>query len=269
MKLKDIRQLYTKMSEGEWNRLFKHAANHVEFETTIRYLKKYLPKKGRILDAGGGPGRYTIELAKLGYKLTLLDYTPALLDVAKEKIKEAGVSKNVEKILEGSITDLSMFEDNSFDAVICVGGPLSHVKKSEQKKAVSELVRVAKKGAPIFITVMGKIGVLFIAALFPKEIEDTKHIRDLYKKGDDVYFIEKGHYCHFFTPEELKKLFENKLNVVELIGVEGIVGVNEDRSNEVAKNKKAWKNWMEMHYATCTDPHVVALSQHIMMIGRK
>jgi len=43
-----------------------------------------------ILDAGGGPGRYTIDLAKLGYDVILLDLTPRLLRIAKRKIRREG-----------------------------------------------------------------------------------------------------------------------------------------------------------------------------------
>ena len=42
---------------------------------------------------GGGPGRYTIELAKLGYDVVLLDLTPKLLEIAKRKIKKRKSSK--------------------------------------------------------------------------------------------------------------------------------------------------------------------------------
>jgi 2-polyprenyl-3-methyl-5-hydroxy-6-metoxy-1,4-benzoquinol methylase len=42
----------------------------------MHFLEKHLPKKGLILDAGGGPGRYTIELARSGYDVVLLDLVP-------------------------------------------------------------------------------------------------------------------------------------------------------------------------------------------------
>jgi len=39
--------------------------------------------------------------------------------------------------------------------------------------------------------------------------------------------------------------------------------------NKLAKNKKAWKNWLEMHYKLCTHPIVVGISVHILLIGKK
>jgi len=60
----NIRDYYIQSVEYEWNRLIQDPYHRLEFDTTMYFLKKYLPKKGLILDAGGGPGRYTIELAK-------------------------------------------------------------------------------------------------------------------------------------------------------------------------------------------------------------
>jgi SAM-dependent methyltransferase len=38
---------------------------------TTHFLEICLPKEGLVLDAGGGPGRYTIDLAKRGYDVVL------------------------------------------------------------------------------------------------------------------------------------------------------------------------------------------------------
>jgi ubiquinone/menaquinone biosynthesis C-methylase UbiE len=159
--VKDIKEFYNKNILKEWRRLIKDPYHKLEFDTTTYFLKKYLPKKGLILDAGGGPGRYTIELAKKGYDVVLLDITPELLEFAKKQIKKEKVENRVKKIVEGSITDLSKFKNNTFDAVICLGDSLSHIRtKKERDKAISELIRVAKRGAPIFVSVIGRLGVL-------------------------------------------------------------------------------------------------------------
>ena len=102
-----VKKFYSEYGIKEWKRLVQDPYHRLEFETTMYFLKKYLPTKGLILDAGCGPGRYTIELAKLGYDVVLLDLTPELLDIAKKKIKKAKVQNRVKQILQGSITNLS------------------------------------------------------------------------------------------------------------------------------------------------------------------
>ena len=54
--------LYPKLVDLEWNRLIRDDFHHLEYNTTLRFLTEYLPKAGLILDAGGGPERYTIKL---------------------------------------------------------------------------------------------------------------------------------------------------------------------------------------------------------------
>jgi SAM-dependent methyltransferase len=68
---------------AEWERLYRNAWHRLEYDTTLYFLKKYLPSQGRVLDAGGGPGRYTIALAQLGYDMVLFDLTPKLLEIAR------------------------------------------------------------------------------------------------------------------------------------------------------------------------------------------
>jgi len=237
----------------------------------MKFLKKYLPKKAFILDAGGGPGRYSIELAKMGHDVVLLDLVPEHLNLAKEKIRKEKVQAKIKEVVEGSITDLSKFKDNSFDVVLCLGGPLSHISpESERQKAISELIRVAKKGALIFASVMSKYGVLLaIPKVCPQEVQYKKNSENLVFNGEDYMWRGKG-YCHFFTSFELESLFsQKKVKLIEKVGLEGL-NMDSETTNKFAKKyPKAWKNWLELHSQICTDPFVVESSGHMMIIVKK
>ena len=270
MTKKLVKKYYAGYVRKERNRLVKDSYHKLEFNTTLHFLKKYLPKKGLILDAGGGPGRYTIELAKQGYDVILLDITPENLEFAKRQIKKAKLQNKVKEVVEGSIVDLSKFSDNTFDAVICLGGPLSHVlDKKDRDKAISELIRVAKKGAPIFTSVMSRLSVLVSELkLFQYEIEHP-----LFRKIRDTGDYSGGYgftACHFFLPEELKESFAKRdVKILEMVGLEGIGSHFQEKINKLAKNKKRWKVWLETHYKTCTHPVVVGISEHILIICKK
>ncbi len=142
-------------------------------------------------------------LARLGYEVVLLDLTPKLLEIAREQIAKARVEKNVEEILQGSIEDLSMFNDEAFDAVVCLGGALSHVLIHKQReKATDELVRVAKACAPIFVSVIGKLAVCMntIVFLWPELESAPEEYRQYTTTGDwsgGMGFAP----THFYTPE--------------------------------------------------------------------
>jgi SAM-dependent methyltransferase len=264
-----VKGYYARFGMGEWRRLVKNPYLQLEFDTTMHFLKKYLPKEGSILDAGGGPGRYTIELARLGHDVVLLDLTRAMLKIAKRQIREAGVENRVKQILEGSITDLSMFHDGTFDAVVCLGGPLSHILKEKQRvKAASELLRVAKEDAPIFASVFGRLGVLR-GGLYYWSDEIPILMRRMRDRGDYL-----GGYgftaCHCFLSEELRDLFEELgADVIEMVGLEGLSSYHRRETNRLFKNKRAWRIWVETHLKTCTRPSVVDMSDHLMIVCRK
>lgn len=266
-----VKTYYSEQGLVEWKRLVRDAYHRLEFDTTLHYLKKYLPPSGHVLDAGGGPGRYTIELAKMGYDVSLLDFTPEFLEVARRKIRKAGVQKKVKNMVQGTICDLSQFGTETFDGVVCLGGPLSHVvNRSERDRAIDELVRVAKKGAPIFVSVMGRIA-LFVTELirFPHELE-LEFFPKLRDTGD--YYGGYGFApCHFYLPEDLKGEFEKrKVNVAEMVGLEGLASGHPREANRLLrKSPNAWKIWWQTHLKTCTTPASVGISEHFMIICRK
>jgi SAM-dependent methyltransferase len=114
--LSQVQQADDRDPELEWNHLDSSTQSPLEFLITTHALQRHLPplnQSRRILDAGGGPGRYTLFLANLGYRVTLLDLSPGLLELARQHIAESGLSvqRNVEAVA-GSITDLSQFPDN-------------------------------------------------------------------------------------------------------------------------------------------------------------
>jgi len=265
-----VKNYYTGYVRKEWRRLIKDAYHRLEFETTLHFLKKHFPKRGLILDAGGGPGRYTVTLANQGYDMILFDMTPANLVFAKRQIKRSGVEHRVKDVIEGTIVDLSRFADNTFDGVICLGGPLSHVVDQRKRdKAIRELVRVAKPGAPIAVSVMSRLSVLVIElTMFPEEVE-MPHYQKLLNTGD--YLGQYGFTaCHFFLPEEFRAAFDDKgVEVVAMVGLEGISSSHRKELNRIAKNEQQWKIWQATHLKTCTHPAVVGTSEHMLVMARK
>lgn len=272
MNEKLVKKYYSEQGIREWRRLVGDPYRRLEFDTTMHFIRKYLPKKkGLVLDAGGGPGRYTIEFGKLGFDVTLLDLSSEMLEIAKSHIERSPVKKRVRKIIQGSIDDLSIFENETFDAVACLGGPLSHVvDEVRREKGIDELIRVAKKGVPIFVSVIGRPALLVTQLVdFPEAIE-----LDIFEKSRDTGDYEGGYGfapCHFYLPEELKKSFQKRrIRVLEMVGLEGLASGHRKETNRLARrNPKAWNIWWETHLKTCTNLTSVGISEHFMAICKK
>lgn len=72
------------------------------------------PKSIRVLEIGTGPGFFAILLCELGYDVTAIDLTPAMLAEAR---KNAGALANQIKFMEMNAEEL-FFLDHSFDVIL-------------------------------------------------------------------------------------------------------------------------------------------------------
>lgn len=71
------------------------------------------------LDLGAGTGTTAVRLARLGMHVTLLDSSPAMLDIAKRTAQEAGVSDRVALQCGDAAQLTEMFPAASFDVILC------------------------------------------------------------------------------------------------------------------------------------------------------
>lgn len=256
---------------GEWHRLVKSAYNSLEFLVTMHYLRKHLPETGKILDAGGGPGRYTLELCRAGYDVVLLDIDPTYTAFAEEKIKlePKSVSSRLIASIVGDIRDLSRFNTNDFDAVLCLGGPLTHISdETERTRATSELVRVAKPGAIVCISVMGYLAMLRTVLSRVSEELITPQYWKLIKEGKGNNLVQDSLW-HFFRASELQQLAEScGLTTLEMVGCEGLSTGLFEATNTVAEDPTKWERWVELVLETATEPAIVDMAAHILYIGR-
>lgn len=96
------------------------------------------PEKGEnLLDVGCGTGYFSFHFHQLGLKVTGLDSSEDMLDVARSKIE----GKRGIEFISGEATNLPS-PDNSFDIVTLITS-LGFIK--EANKAVEEAFRVARK----------------------------------------------------------------------------------------------------------------------------
>ncbi|MFX1242627.1 MAG: class I SAM-dependent methyltransferase [Promethearchaeota archaeon] len=266
-----VKGWYSETAEYEWERLQQDPYHQIEFIVTVHFLEKFLPKNGLILDAGAGPGRYTLELAKRGYDLIILDLTPTMLEIAKKEITQAGLEKRVKGDFTSSIEDLSIFSNEMFDAVLCLGSPLGHIIDAKKReKSIREIIRVAKNQAPIFISVISLIGLLkTILIKFPNNIKHLQH----HWKDSNYILGETGKGfapTHFYLPEELVKDFENHdVEILEIAGLEGLSSHHNKETNEIYKDPDKWNKWIEVLIETCTHPSLIGSSEHFLLVCRK
>ena len=73
----------------------------------------------RALDLGCGTGANGLRLARLGFQVTLLDSSPAMLDIAKRAAQAAGIIEKIET-KQGDADQLpDFFHEKVFDVILC------------------------------------------------------------------------------------------------------------------------------------------------------
>lgn len=169
----------------EWKRL-EEPEGKLEFDIVMSLLNRHIPKGSRVLDLGGGPGRYTVELSNLGYKMSLADLSPHLIEIAKEKIACQGKKRNIESIEVCNALDLSKYQNDSFDALLLFG-PLYHLTSQDEiLTCLSEVARLLKPKGLLFAIFIpwlsGLTGVLERSFYSPDHV-NGKVLMNTFQKG--------------------------------------------------------------------------------------
>jgi S-adenosylmethionine-dependent methyltransferase len=71
------------------------------------------------LDLGCGTGANGLRLARLGFQVTLLDSSPAMLDIAKRAAQEAQIAEKIEAKHGDADQLVNLFQVGTFDVILC------------------------------------------------------------------------------------------------------------------------------------------------------
>ncbi|MBQ9069804.1 MAG: class I SAM-dependent methyltransferase [Clostridia bacterium] len=94
-------------------------------------------KPDLVLDLGCGTGSMTIELARRGYDMTGIDYSPEMLDIARERTNDLGLSDKMLWLCQ----DMREFElYGTVDAAVCCLDGINHLTSNKDLDKTLSLV---------------------------------------------------------------------------------------------------------------------------------
>lgn len=213
-----------------------------------------------MLDAGGGTGKWSRAFVKLGIKhVELIDLAENMMWQGKKYAEDAGMADRIHFSKEDIIS--LPFENNTFDFVISQGNPVSYC--SDPYKAISELARVAKPGAPVIISVHNKLAMLnyfcFLTGKF--DIDAALEMAKTSKAITDYP-------VYAFTPDELRYVCEqNGLKVKSLIGKPCISGfVQSDSYLNILDDPDGFEKTVELEKLYWDDYSCIGMGGHLQIV---
>ncbi|MEM1995639.1 MAG: class I SAM-dependent methyltransferase [Thermoplasmatales archaeon] len=216
----------------------------------LPYIIKYMPKDGKIIEAGCGLGRFVIYLSERGFNIEGIEINPVTVSIVRKKRPDV-------KILQGDIAHLP-YPDNSISGIISLG-VIEHFIEGPDLP-LKEMWRVLKSGHYAIISVPSlnylrqlkhKFGyyalkerikrVAFIRRIFGKKPLKTKFIRRLYKFTP--YFLSGEFFEYRFTRKEFEQeLVRAGFEIIESVPIAQMDGLY----HEFGRIFVSFQNW-EFH----------------------
>ena len=242
-----------------------------EFERIKVLIEKYLQNNSlKIIDVGGGTGKYSEWLAQKGHEVHLVEPVSKHIKIAQDRNKK---SKKKFHIHQGESRNLP-FPNNYADLVI-LHGPLYHLQREEDRAlAISEAKRILKNGGIILgfainytaSTLAGLLSGLIHKKTFFEMCRDEL-TTGLHHQPVDFPWILAEAYYH--NPKQLESEFLHPdLQHLNLYAVEGMAWLDKDYFSNMLDKKKS-KIVAELINITENDKSLLSFSPHMMIAVQK
>lgn len=265
---RNIELFYNKASEE--TRLDK-GMGIFEFERIKSLIEKYIPSPtSKIIDVGGGTGKYSEWLAKKGHSVHLVEPLSKHIQLAQDR---ANKLKHKFSVHLGESRKLE-FPTNFADLII-LHGPLYHLQnEGDRELTIKEAKRVLKNngillGFAINYTASTLVGLL--NGLIHKqpffEMCKEELTTGIHNPPDTFPWLLAEAYYH--KPEQLKKEFTSQqLIYLNLYAVEGMTWLDKNYfANMLTETKKT--TLMQLLEITENDSYLLSFSPHMMIAVKK
>lgn len=235
----------------------------VEYLTTMRYIEKYLKPGMHILEIGAGTGRYSHDLARKGYEVDAVELVQHNIEVFQRNIQPG------EKVTirQGNAKDLHMFEDNTYDITLLLG-PMYHLYTVEdQHKALSEAIRVTKKGGMVFAAYCGNDATM-VQYCFGRGMLKEKRYQDLVDPVTFKASSDPAELFELYRKEDIDALMADfSTQRLHYVGTD--MATNYMRQVIDEMDEEFFQLYLRYHFTICERSDMVGVSHHVLDIQRK
>lgn len=235
----------------------------VEYETTMRYIRRYLRPGMRVMEIGAGTGRYSHALAQEGWQVDAVELTPHNI----EQFRALTRPGEPVTITQGNACDLSAFADDTYDVTLLLG-PMYHLFTQEEKlAALSEAIRVTKRGGVVFAAYcMGDASILgfgFVRGMLDDIIDKCMLDPETFETFSHPWDI-----FELYRKEDIDAL-RSQFQVTQLHYVASDGYANHMRETLANMPQHHYELFLKYHFSTCERQDMTGYSHHTLDIFRK
>jgi SAM-dependent methyltransferase len=264
--ISDIAAFYDAGVADEDARLERHQLEH---DLTWRFMTRYLPSAGSILEIGAGTGRYTLALCRLGYSVTAVDLSAALLERCRRRLAAEQLQSRA-RFVVADARDLHALSSTRFDSVLLMG-PLYHLAlEADREQAVRQATERLRSGGLLFSTFLSRLGILGdLMRRMPEWIERREEVRWLLERGRRPDEQPRGGFRGYFARvSEIRPLHEALgIETVVLAGVDPAISADDESYNRLQGPRRDL--WLDLLFEVSSDETTVGASRHLLYVGRK
>jgi SAM-dependent methyltransferase len=165
----------------------------------------FVPPGSHILDLGCGPGTDDEHLARQGYRVTAIDWSPAMVAEARARVRAAGVADRVE-VVHAGIDEIDRLAPiaQRFDAAYSNFGPFNCL--ADPAAAARLIGDRLRPGGMLIASVMGRVCPWEIGLYLAKRRWRRAAIR--FRRGlVPVPLAGRTVWTRYYTPGEFERIF--------------------------------------------------------------
>ncbi|MGB8887285.1 MAG: methyltransferase domain-containing protein [Candidatus Korobacteraceae bacterium] len=231
----------------------------LRLDLAIAGLEEFLPPLSslqplRVLDLGGGTGATAVSLARRGVEVTLLDFSPAMLKIAEDTVRKAGVGDKVILRHGDAAHAGKLFEGERFDVVLC-HNVLEYA--DEPESIISRSVQLMRRDPPglLSILVRNRAGEVLKAAIQTGDLQAAERSLAAGWGYESLY----GGRVRLFTRDEL--LAMSKAARLELIAERGVRVIADYLPPQISREAE-YERIFELERKLGRLPEFVAISRY-------
>ena len=226
-------------------------------------LQEFLPQPRaarslRALDLGCGTGETAVRLARLGVRVTLLDFSSSMLDLAKRAAQEAGVTEMIVLEQGDAAQAGNLFSAKSFDVVVC-HNLLEYV--DHPTAVLAAATQVMGDSATVSILVRNQAGEVFKAAIQAGDLVSAEHNLTAEWGQESLY----GGSVRLFTPASLRAML--RAASLRVIAERGVRVISDYLPPQISRSAE-YRRIFELERKLGSRPEFAAVARYTHYLAR-